>query len=249
MGKEYHNPETLKELYHGEGLSLSEIADRFDTTAPTISRWMDKHGIEKRSQGPAVADERVKDAEWLERQYSVKQKSVNDISDETGCSNKTVLKWLDKHNIGTRPQQRLAGDERVYDCDYLRREYVANKRHAWEIADELDCGKTTVLRQLEECGIDRRSKSVASSMAREGVNRAAFYTNKRGYELAVVRDGDRARAVRIHQLVAIADGADPETVFSDGKYHVHHASQVPWDNRPENLEVVSAEEHGKIHWG
>lgn len=247
MGEPYHDAERLRELYHGDGLTLSEIGERLDTTAATISRWMDKHGIEKRSQGPSVADERVKDAEWMERQYSVRQKSVGELSDETGCSNKTILKWLDKHGIHTRPQKRLASDPRVYDCEYLREQYVSENRHAGEIADKLDCGKTTVLRQMEECGIERRSKADASSMASERVERARFYTDIDGYEREVVATTKGAMNIGVHQLLTISEGADPSKVFSNGEYHVHHKNGIPWDNRPENIELLTNSEHNKRH--
>ena len=49
--------------------------------------------------------------------------------------------------------------------------------------------------------------------------------------------------VYVHQLVAIADGADPGKVFSNGVYHVHHRLPIPWLNIPGNLELVHWTEH------
>ena len=48
-----------------------------------------------------------------------------------------------------------------------------------------------------------------------------------------------------HQLVAIAEGADPREVFNG--HHVHHRNGVPWDNRPSNLEVRDPRDHGLKH--
>jgi hypothetical protein len=53
----------------------------------------------------------------------------------------------------------------------------------------------------------------------------------------------------VHQLVAIADGADPDKVFSNGEYNVHHRNCVKWDNRPDNLELVEAGRHHCHHAG
>jgi len=57
-------------------------------------------------------------------------------------------------------------------------------------------------------------------------------------------DGEREHyAVGLHQLLAIAEGADPHKVFSDGAYHCHHKNGLRWDNRPCNVELKKAEQH------
>jgi hypothetical protein len=53
--------------------------------------------------------------------------------------------------------------------------------------------------------------------------------------------------VAVHQLLAVADGADPEKVWSDGEYVTHHDKPIPWLNVPDNVEVVSKAEHNRIH--
>jgi hypothetical protein len=42
------DPETLRRLYHGEGLTQAEIGERFGVTHRTIGNWMMQHGIPRR---------------------------------------------------------------------------------------------------------------------------------------------------------------------------------------------------------
>jgi transcriptional regulator with XRE-family HTH domain len=44
----YKSEDVLRELYHGEGLSQQQIAERFDVRRQTIKYWMDKYEIKAR---------------------------------------------------------------------------------------------------------------------------------------------------------------------------------------------------------
>jgi hypothetical protein len=67
-----------------------------------------------------------------------------------------------------------------------------------------------------------------------------------GYEYARCRAGGDDSTVYVHQLVAILAGADPREVF-DPDVDVHHRNSVPWDNRPENVELRGSREHRTGH--
>lgn len=71
-----------------------------------------------------------------------------------------------------------------------------------------------------------------------------YYTSKSGYE----RTSSGEKDTTIHQLTVIAEGADPYKVFSGGDYNVHHKNHIPWDNRPENVELLTKAEHNSEHW-
>lgn len=85
------------------------------------------------------------------------------------------------------------------------------------------------------------------------------YISGEGYAHYQVQVNGRRYTVQEHQLVALLDGADPEKVFSNGEYHIHHNHEIdnpsewPWAaallkqfNYPENLEVVENGDHAEL---
>lgn len=79
------------------------------------------------------------------------------------------------------------------------------------------------------------------------VKRANFRTRKGdGYEILASSYHGKNERVYVHQLVAIADGADPNELFG-GPYQIHHSNGVPWDNRPSNIETKHISKHTSDH--
>jgi len=84
------------------------------------------------------------------------------------------------------------------------------------------------------------------------VNRTMYRTRTDGYvEIESTGFGTHDRLF-LHQLVAIADGADPYQLFG-GPKQIHHKNGIRWDNRPSNIEVVNIADHARRHgddmWG
>jgi transcriptional regulator with XRE-family HTH domain len=71
-------------------------------------------------------------------------------------------------------------------------------------------------------------------------------TITRWYEMWVP-GGEASHEPAVHQLLAIANGESAERMFSDGECQLHYKNHIPWDNRPENIELLSASEHARHH--
>ncbi len=190
MGKPYQNKEWLEAKYFGEKKSTNEIASLADVAQTTIRYWMDKHGIERRTQTEAqITDGKQNNPEWLREQYIENRRSMKDIADEVGMSPSGIKKCLDRYDIKTRNSTE---HHRYGPCNFM--------------TDESS-----------------------------------------GYESVSAKCDYEQYQCRVHQLVAIAKGANPHKVFSNGRYHVHHENSIPWDNRPCNLTLKSGKVHTREH--
>lgn len=133
-----------------------------------------------------------------------------------------------------------------------------------QMSTDLDVSRSAINRMMSDLVIPRRDQSEAESLkwsqmseeerenqvkdAHEAVrvNYAQFRTSYRGYEQWRSYNGDGEDTVKIHRLMATLlvdsiqdlDGMD-----------VHHKNDVSWDNRLENLEVMTPDEHHKHHYG
>lgn len=144
--------------------------------------------------------------------------------------------------VKSDPQEyQFSADEPHKDEDILRQLYHGEELTLREMAPILGVSDATVYRWMDRLGVELRTKSEARG---GGVS---YHTSKRGYPIIGVSEGTYSVPVRVHALVAIAAGASPRKVFSDGEYHVHHKNGIPWDNRPENLAVIRAGEHITEH--
>jgi IS30 family transposase len=132
-------------------------------------------------------------------------------------------------------------DAKILEKLYWEREMSIN-----DISDELGVSHTTIGNWLNRHNIKKRDLSEAVSIGRQK-NVATYWTDENGYKRWTDSGPEKQHSLRVHQLVAIHNGVDPEKVFSDGDYHCHHKNGVKFDNRPSNIELVTAEEHGKIH--
>jgi len=186
-----------------------------------------------------------RDEGWLREKYHAEGLTLDEMGELCGVTNTTISDWMDRHGIeklGRREAQRISGKHT--DREWLAEQYHGKKRTLADIADECDVGPVTVMNWMERHNIPRREAT-----RHKRVSPARYYMPPDNpYPVVASKCQGEFRQAKVHQLVAIADGADPDKVFSDGEYQCHHRNGVPWDNRPENIGVLSATEHADEHW-
>jgi hypothetical protein len=70
----------------------------------------------------------------------------------------------------------------------------------------------------------------------------SFRTTVQGYEEVRTRTSEGLERVSIHRLLAVSEHGFDAVSDMD----IHHESDVGWDNRPENLSVLTHSEHSEI---
>jgi len=137
----------------------------------------------------------------------------------------------------------------VNDPEVLEMLYWQENLSMWEIAQRLSVSETTVYRRMEEFGIDRRGikEAVNNGNRLEQLADYAAYTVKDGYPVWRGNNtSDGFSTTFVHQLLLIAEGADPHKVYSK-EYECHHKNEIKWDNRPDNLVLWTREKHSRYH--
>jgi transcriptional regulator with XRE-family HTH domain len=114
--------EHLEELYHGEGLTQAEIGERYGVTSSTVSHYMKKHDVSTRAN--VIDDERLEDPEWLANAYlgeedggEGEEMTMQDIADEVGCSDGTVMRRLHKFDIPVRRSSAEKAEDEAEEAD------------------------------------------------------------------------------------------------------------------------------------
>lgn len=239
--KPHHNEGWLREMYHEKGLTMEEVGSRAGVSSGTILYCMDKFGIERRGPAGSRDDACYKDEDWLRDHYVNKDLTAEETSEKAGCSMSTILNWLKKFEMGTRDVG--GGDPNAVhkDPNWLYEMYHERNLDTHEIAELANSDPATIRHHMDNHGIERISNGPKVS--------EPHLKSYHGYE--VLRHSYQGENHRVyhHRLLAVAKHGFNAVIDSD----VHHRNHIKWDNRPENIELLSKSDHGGLHsheyWG
>jgi predicted DNA-binding protein YlxM (UPF0122 family) len=190
---------------------------------------------------------RYREKKWLKQQY--KDKTASEIAELEGVTTSTITRWLRKHDIETsRGTSQAEGEYK--DKEWLREKYIDEDRSMADIGDEFGVSKETIKYWLKKHDIPIRNFSEAAKRRvdehphtiPDNTQLNPTFYQRRGYN--IVKGGEADTHVEMHRLLAtlLVDEIDE----LEGK-HVHHKNGIRWDNRLDNLEVMTISEHTKHH--
>jgi len=132
------------------------------------------------------------------------------------------------------------------DEETLREEYVHKQRTTYELAEEWGCNASTVNSWVRKYGLDKYSQLPKFTLgSRKDEELPDGKRNLSATREQLFHRDERGSLNRIyhHRLLAVAEwGIDAIC----GK-HVHHQNHIPWDNRAENLTLLTSTEHAQEH--
>lgn len=132
-------------------------------------------------------------------------------------------------------QQTLQMDRdiEVWDSpENLVEMYWEQKMTLKEIAAEVGLSTTTVHRRMKDHGISTRGPGPWTT-------HSTYRTSLEGTEEA----SGSHRTIDIHRLLMVAEHGFSSIRGRD----VHHETKIPFDNRPDQLQLLSHSEHTRLH--
>lgn len=177
----------------------------------------------------------------LKRLYHDEELTIAQVAERFGCADSTVIDWMDIYGI-----ERRSGANRKKDAStpwrdegLMRRLYLDELLSTTDIANKFDCAPSTITAWLDRHDIPTRSIAEGRAIKGRYHKCASFSLGTKGYER--LRSDDTE--VLVHRLVAVAEyGFD-----AVADMQVHHINENTWDNRPDNLELMTLREHLSHH--
>lgn len=126
----------------------------------------------------------------------------------------------------------------------LRELYHDHGYSTHEIADFLGCAQSTVRNWMDKHGIESRTISEAKWLkSPNSPNWVRLRVQEGGHVKWKISIDGVDRSISVHRLLAVAKYGIKEV---EGKV-VHHKNEIPWDNRPDNIELMELGDHSRHH--
>lgn len=146
----------------------------------------------------------------------------------------------------------MTDDKPWQDRETLRELYVDKRMSTIEIGDHFDNDITDagIGYWIDKHGIEKRSRSEAAQIRRQKEPIKPYTDPTHGYEILRNEYDGIDEKVTVHRLLAVAEfGID--TVKDMDVHHnapeVDRSWGVPWDNRPDAIELMTSAEHTRTH--
>jgi len=156
--RKHRDEQWLREKYHGEGLSCTEIAEQCDVVSQTIHRNLRKNDIETRSEGTSnFGKEKYHDLQWLQKKYHDEDLSYSEIADICGVSKQTIYNSAKKVGLDTE------GDTRYKNKSWFKRKHHEEEIPLYKIAEMCDVSRSHIIEWRKHHGIETHTPKGESS--------------------------------------------------------------------------------------
>lgn len=238
----YKNEAWLRDQYHAQNKTISEIAETADTGHGTVQYWLRKYYIipanEQLKSLPDVG--LLKDRSLLRQKYIQESLTTREIAEIVGFSHSVVRRALRAHKIEVRSMSdgAIAAMEGSYDDlhdeEWLREQYIDHGKSGHQISREVGCCNHTVYRWLDKHGIETRNTGQPTGNDHPDYSGGPFpygegWTAKRRRKVRS-RDGHKCARCGISQ-------EEHQNQF-DQKLHVHHITPARQFNDAEKRNAM-----------
>lgn len=160
-GKIVPTTKQLYTMYIDNMETLSAIGDRYTVNASTVSKWLDKVCIKRRtSSEAAMGGKRRPDKTELYRLYVEEFVGIPKIAKMFGCADGTVYRWMVADGINRRPAgATMRMGKAKPSRDELYRLYIDNQKTLGEIGEMFETNRVTIRNWLKSADIEVRSMS------------------------------------------------------------------------------------------